>query len=64
MKETVGSDAKAFEAGEGRDAVVVVEVSIIEQLALMLRCSIGTLGGGWSATARCAQNLVVLRKRW
>lgn len=43
----------AIEEAMGRDAVVIAEASVIEQLAVMLRCSIGTMGGGWGATARC-----------
>lgn len=42
-----------LEAKEGRDAVVISEASVLEQLSDQLRCSIGTLGGGWAATARC-----------
>lgn len=54
IEEASGKTMAGIEAEEGRDAVVISEASVIEQLAVMLRCSIGTMGGGWGATARYA----------
>lgn len=54
IEEASGKTLADIEAEEGRDAVVIAEASVIEQLAVMLRCSIGTMGGGWGATARHA----------
>lgn len=54
IEEASGKTMATIEAEEGRDAVVISEASVIEQLAVMLRCSIGTMGGGWGAAARHA----------
>ena len=54
IQEATGATKEELEEAEGQDAVVIVEASILEQLATQLRCSVGTLGGGWGAAARCA----------
>ena len=47
------------ESSEGRDVVAATEVAIVEELSTMVRCSIGTLGGGYGATARCGAVVVI-----
>jgi hypothetical protein len=49
-----GSTVEAIEKEFGRDHVVVTEISTLEQLGSMIRCSIGTMGDSWGATARYA----------
>ena len=52
ISEVSGITVDEMEVKEGRDFLVITEASVLEQLSTMLRCSIGTLGGGWAAAAR------------
>ena len=54
ITEVSGITVDEMEVKEGRDFLVITEASVLEQLSTMLRCSIGTLGGGWAAAARYA----------
>jgi len=54
IQQYTGQSVAEAEATEGRDFIVATEVSVIESLATMLRCSIGTLGGGYGGAARHA----------
>ena len=53
VAEVTGKPAATLEESMGRDQLVMTELAILEQLASMLRISVGCLGGGWGATARC-----------
>jgi shikimate kinase len=53
--EVVGKkSSEAIETEDGRDRVMLLELAILEQLSSMIRCTVGCLGGGWGASARCS----------
>lgn len=64
VEKASGMTTEALVREQGTDHVVVTEISILEQLGSMIRCSIGTMGDSWGATARCVPAPACLLRRF